>query len=104
MAHVYSDGDLRVNVESKTWTFNPLCVTAAPQGAEYNATVRSSERLDHGTETTGPSGGECCLWCVSMMGVCWWGMKGDCFVSSGSPCIDVTMMNTDVEAGIEITL
>lgn len=57
VAHVYSDGDLRVNVESKTWTFNPLCVTAAPQGAEYSATVRSSERLDHGTETAGPSGG-----------------------------------------------
>ncbi|XP_050691337.1 E3 ubiquitin-protein ligase MIB2-like isoform X2 [Eriocheir sinensis] len=56
VARVYSDGDLRVNVEGKTWTFNPLCVVPAPRSAEYNNTMRANERQDHNTEG-GTSGG-----------------------------------------------
>ncbi|KAG0711656.1 E3 ubiquitin-protein ligase MIB2 [Chionoecetes opilio] len=57
VARVYSDGDLRVNVEGKTWTFNPLCVSLAPRSAEYNNTMRANERQDHSTEPAGTSGG-----------------------------------------------
>lgn len=35
VARVYPDGDLRVNVEGKTWTFNPLCVTLAPRTTPF---------------------------------------------------------------------
>ncbi|KAK7069478.1 E3 ubiquitin-protein ligase mib2, partial [Halocaridina rubra] len=47
IARVYPDGDLRVNVEGKTWTFNPLCVSLAPRNAEYNNTMRANERHEH---------------------------------------------------------
>ena len=61
VARVYSDGDLRVNVEGKTWTFNPLCVSLAPRSAEYNNTMRANERQDHSAESAVPSAGECIL-------------------------------------------
>ncbi|XP_071109275.1 E3 ubiquitin-protein ligase MIB2-like isoform X1 [Haliotis cracherodii] len=39
---VYTDGDLRVNVEGQTWTFNPLCCQLIPHGAqEMNNTMGS---------------------------------------------------------------
>lgn len=47
VARVYPDGDLRVNIEGKTWTFNPLCVSLAPRTAEYNNTMRANERQEH---------------------------------------------------------
>ncbi|KAL7645433.1 UNVERIFIED_CONTAM: hypothetical protein RMT77_003819 [Armadillidium vulgare] len=51
IAKVYPDGDLRVNIEGKTWTFNPLCVQIVPHNSEYNNTMKANERLDQ----TGPS-------------------------------------------------
>ncbi|XP_071451950.1 E3 ubiquitin-protein ligase MIB2 [Hetaerina americana] len=37
---VYADGDLRVSVDGKTWTFNPLCVRLVPGSAtEVNNTM-----------------------------------------------------------------
>ncbi|XP_046396249.1 E3 ubiquitin-protein ligase MIB2 [Ischnura elegans] len=37
---VYGDGDLRVSVDGKTWTFNPLCVRLVPGSAtEVNNTM-----------------------------------------------------------------
>lgn len=59
VARVYSDGDLRVSVEGKTWTFNPLCVVPAPRSAEYNNTMRANERQDHTAEGGTSGGGEC---------------------------------------------
>lgn len=50
VARVYPDGDLRVNIEGKTWTFNPLCVSLAPRTAEYNNTMRANERQEHAGE------------------------------------------------------
>ncbi|KAG7169704.1 E3 ubiquitin-protein ligase MIB2-like [Homarus americanus] len=44
VARVYPDGDLRVSVEGKTWTFNPQCVVSAPRSTEYNNTMRANER------------------------------------------------------------
>ncbi|XP_059145038.1 E3 ubiquitin-protein ligase MIB2-like [Physella acuta] len=40
---VYSDGDLRVVVANQEWTFNPLCCTLVPHGAEdMNNTLGST--------------------------------------------------------------
>uniref|UniRef100_T1JDF9 RING-type E3 ubiquitin transferase n=1 Tax=Strigamia maritima TaxID=126957 RepID=T1JDF9_STRMM len=45
---VYSDGDLRVNVEGQTWTFNPLTVIAIPgSAAELSNTMTANEREEH---------------------------------------------------------
>ncbi|GIY32354.1 hypothetical protein CEXT_691581 [Caerostris extrusa] len=45
---IYSDGDLRVNVDSQTWTFNPLCVTSMPDTAtEMNNTMTANQREEH---------------------------------------------------------
>ncbi|XP_076044605.1 E3 ubiquitin-protein ligase mind bomb 2 isoform X4 [Oratosquilla oratoria] len=53
VAKVYPDGDLRVNIEGKTWTFNPLCVSLAPHNnAEYNNTMRANERQEHASPLT----------------------------------------------------
>ncbi|XP_045602948.1 E3 ubiquitin-protein ligase MIB2 isoform X3 [Procambarus clarkii] len=57
VARVYPDGDLRVNVEGKTWTFNPQCVTIAPRSAEYNNTMRANERQEHPSESAGGGNG-----------------------------------------------
>lgn len=56
VARVYPDGDLRVNVEGKTWTFNPQCVTLAPRSAEYNNTMRANERQENPSESTNAGG------------------------------------------------
>ncbi|XP_035211065.1 E3 ubiquitin-protein ligase MIB2-like [Stegodyphus dumicola] len=45
---IYSDGDLRVNVDGQTWTFNPLCVTSVPGTAtEMNNTMTANQREEH---------------------------------------------------------
>ncbi|KAF8774870.1 E3 ubiquitin-protein ligase MIB2 like protein [Argiope bruennichi] len=45
---IYSDGDLRVNVDGQTWTFNPLCVKAVPGTAtEMNNTMTANQREEH---------------------------------------------------------
>ncbi|XP_022251627.1 E3 ubiquitin-protein ligase MIB2-like [Limulus polyphemus] len=45
---IYSDGDLRVNVEGQTWTFNPLCVTLVPGSTtEMNNTMTANQREEH---------------------------------------------------------
>lgn len=41
---VYADGDLRVTVDGKTWTFNPQCVYQVPESAtEMNNTMISHQ-------------------------------------------------------------
>lgn len=47
MSKVYADGDLRVNVDNKTWTFNPLCVVPISTG-----TVNYDDRTQ---SRTGPA-------------------------------------------------
>uniref|UniRef100_A0A2R5LAE8 RING-type E3 ubiquitin transferase n=1 Tax=Ornithodoros turicata TaxID=34597 RepID=A0A2R5LAE8_9ACAR len=45
---VYTDGDLRVNVEGQTWTFNPLCVVQVPGSAtELSNTMTANTREEH---------------------------------------------------------
>ncbi|KAK3857055.1 hypothetical protein Pcinc_025124 [Petrolisthes cinctipes] len=50
VARVYPDGDLRVNVEGKTWTFNPLCVTLEPQTTPFVSPPTSDH--DNNNRTT----------------------------------------------------
>ncbi|CAL4158048.1 unnamed protein product [Meganyctiphanes norvegica] len=52
VAKVYPDGDLRVNIEGRTWTFNPMCVTLAPRNTEYNNTMRANERHEEPISVT----------------------------------------------------
>lgn len=50
---VYSDGDLRVNVDGHTWTFNPMCVVLVPgSAAELNNTMTANEREEHASPLT----------------------------------------------------
>ncbi|KAG0412538.1 hypothetical protein HPB47_010336 [Ixodes persulcatus] len=45
---VYTDGDLRVNVDGQTWTFNPLCVVPVPGSAtEISNTMTANTREEH---------------------------------------------------------
>lgn len=45
---VYTDGDLRVNVDGQTWTFNPLCVVHVPGSAtEISNTMTANTREEH---------------------------------------------------------
>lgn len=45
---IYTDGDLRVNSEGQTWTFNPLCVSLVPGSAtEMNNTMTANQREEH---------------------------------------------------------
>lgn len=45
---VYSDGDLRINVDGQTWTFNSSCVLRIPgSAAEINNTMTANEREEH---------------------------------------------------------
>ncbi|XP_063229552.1 E3 ubiquitin-protein ligase MIB2 [Bacillus rossius redtenbacheri] len=44
---IYTDGDLRVCIEGKTWTFNPLCVTLVPGSAtELNNTMHANQQRE----------------------------------------------------------
>ena len=46
ISKVYPDGDLRVDLDSRTWTFNPMCVTLVTSNTEYNNTMRANERQE----------------------------------------------------------
>ncbi|CAN7984895.1 unnamed protein product [Ixodes hexagonus] len=52
---VYTDGDLRVNVDGQTWTFNPLCVVPVPGSAtEISNTMTANTREEHASQWTLP--------------------------------------------------
>lgn len=52
---VYTDGDLRVNVDGQTWTFNPLCVVPVPGSAtEISNTMTANTREEHASQWTHP--------------------------------------------------
>lgn len=51
---VYRDGDLRVQVDSHTWTFNPICCTLLSTGGGHNPenTIAGSNQQDRLRKTS----------------------------------------------------
>ena len=54
VASVYPDGDLRVNIDGKTWTFNPLCVSPAPHASPAAPSTGAAPGTAAATTTAAP--------------------------------------------------